>query len=161
MSDMKLKAPTRSGKQEKAPFFLIKYKAVAECSGLCDVVKPGVTIMSGIDFVARADKKLFKGGGIVRVGTGKLTWIGGVPGYHFRNESTGKVSDVLARMGEKFQQSNTIAKFELDLALELLKFGGNANACLDSVVKAKAQYVVVKSDDDFIRLMARKVNLET
>ena len=37
---MKVKAPSWSGKKEEAPIYLIKFKAMAECSGLGDVLEP-------------------------------------------------------------------------------------------------------------------------
>ena len=106
-----MKAPTLSGKQEKDTIFLIRYKAMVECSGLGDVIELGVTIMSGINFAAQADKlqdncKLFM--------ANRKPWALFVLGHEsphglamFRDtisarNSDGKVGDTLARMGEKF-----------------------------------------------------------
>ena len=73
----------------------------------------------------------------------------------------GKIADVMVRMGEKYQPSDTTAELELDSALEVLKFGGDANAYYNSVIKTKTQYAVAKSDDDLIKLMATKINSAT
>ena len=78
-----------------------------------------------------------------------------------RTDQHGKIDDVVAHMGEKYQPSDTTAELKLDLALGLLKFGGDANAYFNSVVKFKTQFAVAKSDSDLIKIMARKVNSAT
>ena len=62
-------------------------------------------------------------------------------------------------MGRKYQPSDSTAESEQDTALESLTFNGqDANAYYNAVVKIQTQYAVFKSDDDLIKLMARKVS---
>ena len=149
--------------------YLTKFKAMCKCSGFGDAIVPGVTLMSGAQYNSVIDKttddcKLFaanrKACAIYILGQESV--YGVVMHTHTITSANthGSIAKVLVAMGRKYQPSDTTAELEQDTALESLKFGGqDANAYYNAVVKILTQYSVAKSDDDLIKLMARKVSL--
>ena len=170
MSDTRIKTPTWNGKQEDAPMYIIKFKAMAECSGFGEAIVSGVTIMTPTAFASATDKTtpdclLFlanrKAGALFVLGQDSPHGLAMFQSTVTTANPHGMVSEALARMELKFRPSNTTAELELDSALEHVKFSGDANAYYNAIVKVRSMYAVGKSDSDLIKLMARKVNSAT
>ena len=111
MSEMKLKASTWNGKQEEAPIYLTKLVAMAECSGLGEVIKSGVTIMSSTAFAPDANKardycKKFmvnrKAGALFVLGQESPHGLRMLQDTIFTTNPHGKISNVLAQIEENF-----------------------------------------------------------
>jgi hypothetical protein len=150
--------------------YIIKFKAMAECSGFSEAIVPGVTIMTPTAFANATDKTtpdclLF----LANRKTGALFVLGQESPHGlamFQSTVTtarphGMDSEALAKMEQKFRPSDTAAELELDSALEQVKFSGDANTYYNAIVKVRSMYAVGKSDSDLIKLMARKINSAT
>ena len=172
MSDTaRIKTPSWDGTAEKAPMYIIKFKAMAECSDLGEALDATevATMMNATTYTAATDKtsapcKLYEKnrrlGGLFVLGQdsvhGLAMFQSSVTNYH----PHGKVSEALAKMEAKFRPGDTTAELELDTALEAIRFS-RADDYYNQVIKAKSQYAVTKTDADLIKLMARKVNSAT
>ena len=167
----RIKTPSWDGTAEKAPMYIIKFKAMAECSDLGEALDAtavagminATTYAGAIDKTAVECKLYEKNrrlGGLFVLGQESVHGLAMFQSSVTNHHPHGKVSEALAKMESKFRPGDTTAELELDTALEAIRFS-RADDYYNHVIKVKSQYAVAKSDEDLIKLMARKVNSAT
>ena len=172
MSDTaKIKTPSWDGTAESAPMYIIKFKAMAECSDYGDALDATevATMITATAYANESDKtksacKLYEKnrrlGGLFVLGQDSVHGLAMFSSTVTTNHPHGKICNALAKMEAKFRPGDTTAELELDTALEAIRFS-RADDYFNQVIKVRSQYAVDKSEADLIKLMARKVNSAT
>ena len=172
MSDTaRIKTPSWDGTAEKAPMYIIKFKAMAECSDYGDALDAAMVagMINATGYAAATDKnsadcKLYEKnrrlGGLFVLGQDSVHGLAMFQSTVTIEHPHGIINNALAKMESKFRPSDTTAELELDTALEAIRFS-RADEYYNQVIKARSQYAVTKSESDLIKLMARKVNSAT
>ena len=150
----RIKTPFWDGTAEKAPMYIIKFKAMVECSDYGEALDAtmvarmiNTTVYAAASDKTSAECKLYEKnrrlGGLFVLGQDNEHVLAMFSSTGTTDDPHGKISEALAKMEAKFRPADTTAELELDTALEAIRFS-RADDYYNQVIKVKSQYAVTK-----------------